>query len=214
MKREPVSELVRPPDRPRSVHWPFASVALLLVLLILLTPALEQGLTPAGTVLSQGTLYVTVDQNGTFTFLLESLGHLTLSRISLGLNESARSIPGNATTPREWNRWENGTLTVGELLSVNGTTLFLLNATTVYDSSSEQAMSVGVFAFQWVPAPASSGGDRIVVTPVYPLVGPTTLPQGSAPTTYDLSRIPQPLDLLLAAYPPVSLPSGSTGGGA
>ena len=201
------------PARTRPVHWPFASVALLLVLLILLTPALEQGITPAETVLSQGNLYVTVDPNGTFTFLLESLGHLTLSRVSLGVNGSARDIPGNATTPRGWNRWENGTQMVGEILSVNGTELFLLNATTVYDSANEQAMSVGVFAFQWIPAPSSAGGDRIVVTPVYPLTGTTTLPQGSTPSTYAFSSLPQPLDLLLAAYPPVSLLAGSAGGG-
>ena len=206
--------LLPPPGRPRSVHWPFASVALLLVLLILLTPALEGGLAPAETVLSQGALYVSVDPNGTFTFLLESLGHLTLSRLSLGVNASAHDVPGNATTPRGWDRWENTSLAVGEMLSVNDTSVFLLNATTVYDSSSEQAMSRGVFAFEWLPAPASQGGDRILVTPVYPLLGPTTLPQGSASITYSLSSLPQPLDLLLAAYPTVSLPSGSAGGGA
>ncbi len=202
-----------PPDRSRFVHWPFASVALLLVLLILLTPALEDGLAPAETVLSQGTLYVTVDPNGTFTFLLESLGHLTLSRIALGVNESARDVPGNATTPRGWHPWENTSLAVGEVLSVSATAFFLLNASIVYVSSTEQATSLGVFAFQWVPAPASLGGDRIIVTPVYPLSGPTTLPQGSASSTYTLSSIPQPLDLLLAAYPTVTAPSGSGAGG-
>lgn len=201
------------PSRPRSVHWPLASVALLLVLLILLTPALEQGITPAETVLSQGALYVTADQNGTFTFLLESLGHLTLARVSLGVNESAQDVPGNASTLREWNRWENATSVVGEILSVNGTGLFVLNASTVYESSSEEARSAGVFAFQFVQAPASAGGDRIVVTPLYPLTGPTTLPQGGSPSTYALSSFPQPLDLLLAAYPTVSVPAGSGGGG-
>jgi hypothetical protein len=200
-----------PPSSPRStpdrsLHWAFATVAILLALLILVTPALEEGIPAGGTLLSQGVLYVSLDRTGNVSLLLEGLGHVTFSSLAVGVNRSAHDVPGNATSVRQY-LWTNVSSQVAEVVTVSGTGFFVVNVSTVYDSGGQLAESQGVFGLWLSPFPLTPS-STLTVIPVWPLSGPVTLPQGTSARSYPVGSLPQPLDLLLAPYPVVTPPGG------
>ncbi len=185
-----------------NVHFAFAAVALLLLLVNLLTPALlNGGFSPNGTFLSQGGLYVGLSGNDNLTFALESAGHVQYAFIGIGLNLSASvagvPFPGNATTPRSWDRWINSTNALASVfmvgnLSQPGRSEFLVNVT----ASSSSVLDVGTFAFLFQ---GSGSAARITVYPIWPLHGPTTIPGGPQPVSWGPQDLPQAL--LLAQGP-------------
>lgn len=185
-----------------NVHFAFAAVALLLLLVNLLTPSLlNGGFSPNGTFLSQGSLYVALSGDENLTFALESQGHVQYSFVTVGVNLSASAapgtFPGNATTPRTWDRWVNSTDVLASVLLVDnlsapGRSEFLLNVT----AATSSVLDVGTFAFQFQGSGMSA---RVTIYPIWPLHGPYTLPGGSSPVTWKATDLPQAV--LLAQGP-------------
>jgi hypothetical protein len=196
----PASPL-RPTSGSTTTHWALGSVALLLLLVNLMTPALLNGFSNSGGFLGEGTLYVSATPGGELTFVVTTEGHVELARIVVALNFSAPNPPGNATTYRHWDRWMNSSDTVAASFNVSAPS-FVVNVTAWYVNGSAgngpnaPAATVGTFAFL-----VSGSGPQlsITVTPIYPLVGTGSLPEGGASSVWTSSLLPG--DLALAQPP-------------
>ncbi|MDE1821317.1 MAG: hypothetical protein KGJ23_14470 [Euryarchaeota archaeon] len=189
-----------------NVHFAFGAVALLLVLVILLTPALLNGGLSGGSFLSQGALYVARSGTDNLSFAFESQGNVEYTAISVALNLSAGvlgpSFPGNDTTPRGWDRWFNVTDSLVSLFVVRNVSeaahsRFVVNVTAVSSSS----VSEGTFAFS---VQGSATAMTLTVYPIWPLRGSGTLPEGSNPIPWTDRDLPQGLALALMPLPPTT----------
>lgn len=180
---------MRLPDLPRqdmNVHLSFGGVALLLVLLILITPALENGSTsPSGPLFSRGEIFVDYLPNSTFTLYVESYGHVRFSSISIAINTTANNLTTGSRPQLLWNLWQNSTDRLDASLSVTNTTDFVVNVTTVYESSPPITIttSYGEYGFM-----LGSGSSGLVLT---------AIPLGNLPATgpesWPVSQLPQAL---------------------
>lgn len=199
------------PRRPRvwlgsgaNVHFAFAGVALLLLLLNLLTPSLLEGNVSSGsTFLSEGSLLVGVSGNDNLTFALESQGKVQYQTVSIGLNRSGyllgSNFPGNASARWTWDHWINSTLVLATVFEVTNLSApnrgeFLVNVTATTTST----LSEGTFAF-WFQGYGSTA--VLTVYPIWPLHGPMTLPGGSARAVWPEADLPQALPLAQGTLP-------------
>lgn len=193
---------LRPPTPNPGSHWALGFVALLLLVLNLLTPGLLNG--PAAGFLGEGTLYVSSTPGGALSFVVETEGHLELARVVVALNLSASTSPGNATTYRHWDRWVNSSDVVAATFNVTSVS-FVVNVTAWYANGttgsgpSAPTATIGTFAFLLA---SSSSGLQLTVTPLYPLSGTWTLPDGGTPSTWSTADLPVSLPL---AQPPASV---------
>ncbi len=192
-----------------SLHWAFGSVALLLVLLILLTPSLENAGLPGGSsVLTAGELRV--DRvNSTVELYALSLGQVRFAFITFALNDSPAAPPATLTLPSHWDRWSNFTDRIAASFFVTNQTYFVVNVTMGYEVAPPSAtapaqylISWGVFALVLSPTGAPT---TMTVYPLAPLTGPDTLPVTS-PITWSLSTLPQTLALAQGPQGPEVLP--------
>ncbi len=179
-------------DSWRHLHWPFIGVAVLLVVLILLTPDLF--LTSSGGLETRAQLIVDrASIAGNTRFYVESIGTSTrYASIAIGL-APLPSWPyyGTATGVHGWN-WTNGTQTL-VLIAQAPANPVAINVTVKYvDPSGGTTEYVGVYGF-----------DLNVTSQVLGAV--TLLPGTTAPpATTPLFNLP--IFLLLA----VQTPSGRT----
>ena len=143
--------------------WPLVGVALLLVLMIILTPILVSNGKPAPGFLTQAEVVVDrTTTNATFHFYVWALGEtIRYDVINIGL---AMSFNWTGTSSISWGRlnwthWENGS----DVLSVIVTTLanpIALNISAHYTSPSGSTWYVGVLAF-YVAAASRSGAETL-----------------------------------------------------
>jgi hypothetical protein len=162
-----------------SVHLAMGGVALLLVLLLLLTPWFLGGVPTS--FLSRGTLVVDVTPSGSINLYLDSYDNVRFSSIAMGVNLSAPNLPAT-TTAWHWDRWYNTTDKVTFNVTLTNLTSFVVNVTAFY----QQTMSWGVYGFAL--APGTNGGYLTA----YPLT--SQLPS-TASSTWPLSSLPQSLAL-------------------
>lgn len=134
-------------DAARRLRWPFIGVAVLLVVLIILTPNLfssgSAGLqTRAQLIVERSTI------DGNTSFYVESIGTSTLYRaVDVGLAQLP-SWPwvGTAHNISGWN-WTNGTNTLVWIVN-NATNPLAVNVTVIYtDLSGVTTQYVGVYGF-------------------------------------------------------------------
>lgn len=212
------SETVTPTVQPfrlspvANIHLAFGSVAVLLVLLILLTPALENGgLTGGSTFLAQGEVLVDLNSTDTWLFTVTSYGNVVFSSIDIGVNLTVVGpVPGIATQERTWNVWTNATDVQELTAKVSGHPFVEVNVTEVYvspstsGSSSETTVTYGVYAFDLISTP---GGQFVVETPVYPIstTDPVTLPASSeGGNSWAIATLPQSVALAQGPSTPTS----------
>lgn len=201
------NEPVAPPVQPfrlspvANVHLAFGSVAVLLILLILLTPTLETGGLNGGTTfLDQGEVLVDLNDTGAWTFTVSSYGNVLFASIDVGVNTTVTSpVPGNATQERTWNLWHNASDVAELTTTVTGHPYVEVNVSETYvspstpTSASETTVSYGVYAFDLVNTTA---GLTVVVTPVYPIVGSITIPASNeGGSTWPVITLPQSVAL-------------------
>ncbi|MCL4324326.1 MAG: hypothetical protein M1144_02540 [Candidatus Thermoplasmatota archaeon] len=179
--------------REANVHLTLGAVAVLLVLLLLLTPTLEGGFSvPPGPLLSRGVLYVDYLGNNTLIVYLESYGHVRFSQISFGVNLSAGNFSAGSPMNLRWDYWENATNHLVYSVTVNTSADFALNvsATYVNNPPTSSAYSYGTYGFLLSLTP---GGGTL-----------TAYPLGNLPTSqeqvWSLSQLPQALVLSETTY--------------
>jgi|GEM_PF-6380838 hypothetical protein len=192
----------------RTLHWAFGSLALLLILLILITPTLETGgFSLPAPALTQGVLRIDVLNGSTVLLYAESLGGVRYQSISIALNETPVGSPGRpGTVPPHWNVYWNVSQRLVLTAVVTNLSFFLVNVSMVYATPSSsggllETLSWGMFEFTLTP---TFSPTLLTVYPLAPLRGPVVLPIAS-PTSWALSSLPQ--SVALAQGPTV--PEGS-----
>lgn len=183
------------------VHLAMGGIALLLVILLLLTPVLESP-SLGGEILNRAQLEVDVVQNGTFALYVDSNGHVRFSSISVAV---ALDLPSVTVAQNQinWTEWFNWTDRITTSVELPNEGQFAINVTTTYfepGQSSPEYISLGVYAFQ-----LSYGGGAGSLT-AYPVSA--SLPS-SASQSWPISSLPQTLVL---AEKTVTV-SGSSGSG-
>ncbi len=176
------------PRREVNVHLSMGGVALLLVLLILITPALENGVsTPSGSIFSRAELFVDYLGNSSVALYVESYGHVRFSSITLGVNTSLGNTTAGTFPSLHWNYWQNATDRIDFSIFVQNTTEFAINATTVYASPPPVTYTTSYGSYGFVLTPTASG---LVMT---------VIPFGNLPSTqtqtWPVTDLPQALVL-------------------
>lgn len=159
-----------------AVHLAMGGMALLLTLLLLVTPILENG-EPSlgGTLLSRAELEVDAFPNGTVVLYVLSNGDVRFSAISLGINLTLPTPTGLSVASIHWTQWHNSTNRVVETVGLTNVSQFAVNVTATYRSSGTSGpeyVSWGVYAFTL----SSTGPGSLVVYPLTPSL-PSTSPQ-------------------------------------
>ncbi len=171
--------------------WPFVGVALLLVLLIVVTPVLTtSGQPAAGTIFSQAELVVDgLSGNNTTHFYVHGLGTTTrYASIALGFAFGfAWSSAGFPSAPLNWTHWENGS----EVLSVSAGVDRMpvaVNVTALYEEGGAFALYAGTLAFN-ITTPAPSYSPTLVVVSGTSGISGFTFPVASLPVPIVLSEV-------------------------
>lgn len=180
----------------RYAPMPLVAVAVLLVVLILITPALLSSGQPAPGILTQAELVVDrLPNNATMHFYVHGLGTtVRYQEIWVGLS-SDFGWDGRGSvnwTGLNWTTWQNDSNVIETSLSTRENPV-AVNVTAYYVSPGGNAWYVGVIAF-FVTLTSStpqlylaSGGSHSVAIP-------------SSPVTVDNSSLPLPITLTLAAH--------------
>jgi hypothetical protein len=178
--------------------WPFVGVALLLVVLILVTPVLISDGQPAPGVLTQAELIVDrVNGGNTTHFYIRGLGSTVRYagiRVDVATNFSWSGSGTVNWTALRYSTAENVTevLSLGFALPDNPVAL---NISAYYVSPGGNALYVGEVAFYLGPSPGVSGDYLYATSSTSAVAVP------SSPTPVDNASLPLPI--LLASVAPV-----------
>ena len=164
-------------------HWPFIAVALLLVVLILVTPSLT-GQTPTSSLSTRPELIVDQPANSTDLYV-RGIGSVRYASVSVGLDVNAPWPPPAVATNLTFSNWTDRNNTL-EVQAVVVATTFAVNVSVLYvapDGSS--AMFAGVFVIHFAQgflyvAALMPGFGTISPTPVTELPLSLLLPVAPA----------------------------------
>lgn len=179
-----------------TVHLGMGGVALLLVILLLLTPVLENTSMPiGGSLVTSAQLEVDTGTNGSLLFYVLSNGHVRFTTISVGVNLSLPSQDLGSASGIHWTQWYNWSNRITTMFTLANVTQFAVNVTASYyqaGTTSPEYLSWGVYGFQ-LSGPGGSG-----TLTAYPLSA--GLPATSS-QTWSLSALPQTMVLAEKTVP-------------
>lgn len=182
-----------PPERPTRFPALLVGAAVLLALLIVLTPVLITGGGAGGTFITQAEVVVDHPPNSPITsFVVRGVGAVRYTEIRFGLNDSYDGVPvGNIT----WNAWSNQSSVVALVMESNGSSL-AVNVSVEYQSSgsSTSYYYYGVLSAYY---DASAGTIQL-----HALSGGMTVPSSPIPVGSAELPLIVPLDYLGTGVPP------------
>jgi hypothetical protein len=169
---------------------PFVGVAILLGVLIILTPVLTAGGQPAaGSFLSQAELIVdALPGNNSTHFYVRGLGTTArYAEIQLGFAWGFNWTGAFPSLPLNWTDWQNGS----NVLSVGGLTRgdpVAVNVSALYTANGVSALYVGIFAVD-VGVPSGSTTDTLTVISATSGIGSFSTPVSNLPIPITLSNV-------------------------
>jgi hypothetical protein len=171
--------------------WPLVGVALLVALMILLTPVLiaASGPPAAGSVSSYAELIIdALPGNNSTHFYVHGLGTTTrYSHINLGFADGFLWTGAFPKGPLNWSDWQNFSSVLAVISEVNQNPV-AVNVTALYSVNGASALFVGVFAV-FVGTPPGSSTDTLSVVSDTPGIGGFSYPVASLPVAITLSDI-------------------------
>ncbi|MGA9839193.1 MAG: hypothetical protein WBE40_03720 [Thermoplasmata archaeon] len=169
---------------------PFVAAAILLVVLIVLTPVLTAtGQPAAGSIFSQAELIVdALPGNNSTTFYVHGLGTTArYANISLGFASGFNWTGSFPAGPLNWTNWENGS----NVLAVIAGSLrdpVAVNVTALYVANGASAEYVGIFAFH-LGVPPGSSVDTLTIVSDTPGIGGSSASVSDLPIFIPLANV-------------------------
>jgi len=166
---------------------PLVGIALLLGVLIVLTPFLSSGQPSAGTIFSQAVLYVdALPGNSTMHFYLHGLGTTArYDNLSIGLAYGFPWTGGWPSVGPAWGNWTNGTNVLAISTSTDRNPV-AVNVSALYVANGQFAVYQGLFAFN---VTGSSGSETLAVVSNTAGTGGFTTPVASLPVGLTLALV-------------------------
>lgn len=185
-----------PTDRSAGTRFPIPLVgaAVMLVLLILLTPILIEGGAGAGSLLAQADLVVDHAPNSfTTLFYLRGVGVVRYAEIRIGLNQDY--VPGTPGTDVRWTSWTNVTNQLELYVSTVNTSV-AVNVSAFYQPSAGS----GIWYYGIIAVAFNIGQNTLHF---YDLSGGLAIPSGAVSITNShLLPLPIPLSQTTRGPPP------------